>query len=153
MGEPNAGEQVTVCIDRQRWWITKELHRTVNGPWNYHRWKQGGTLYASCSPHRILKYTNVFDRRRGLVYAQSSRIWVYVTADYYRQKDILKLPTVVTFVWHESAAALVAVQWDASVLDFPWIIFNIIRTEWEIWPLPMLPISLQSLIIWSDVAG
>ena len=70
-GIANAGEQVTVCIDRQQW-ITKAA---PDGKWSVKLspLKAGGPYTLTIStPHRILKYTNVLIGEVWLCSGQSN---------------------------------------------------------------------------------
>ncbi|MDE6988586.1 MAG: cyclically-permuted mutarotase family protein, partial [Bacteroides acidifaciens] len=129
-GTANAGEQVTVRIDRQQW-ITKT---TPDGKWSVKLspLKAGGpyTLVISTSK-RTLKYTNVLAGEVWLCSGQSNMAFMLsqTTTD---KKDIPQVADEQLRLydmkarWHTNA-----VQWDASVLDSLDHLQYYKDTEWQ----------------------
>ena len=130
-GRANAGEQVTVCIDRQRW-ITKAA---PDGKWSVKLspLKAGGPYTLTIStPHRILKYTNVLIGEVWLCSGQSNMEFM-LRQTITGKKDIPQAADEQLRLYDMKARWRTdAVQWDASVLDSLNHLQYYKETEWEI---------------------
>lgn len=130
-GIANAGEQVTVCIDRQRW-ITKAA---PDGKWSVKLspLKAGGPYTLTIStPHRILKYTNVLIGEVWLCSGQSNMEFM-LRQTITGKKDIPQAADEQLRLYDMKARWRTdAVQWDASVLDSLNHLQYYKETEWEI---------------------
>lgn len=115
-GTANAGEQVTVSIDRQRWTVTTGQ----DGKWSVRLLplKAGGPYTLTVStPKRALKYTNVLAGEVWLCSGQSNMEFMLKQASTGR-KDIPQAADDRLRLYNmEARWRTNAVQWDASVLD------------------------------------
>lgn len=129
-GTANAGEQVTVRIDHQRW-ITKT---TPDGKWSVKLspLKAGGpyTLIIS-TPQRTLKYSNVLAGEVWLCSGQSNMEFMLSQATT-GKKDIPQAADEQLRLYDMKARWRTdAVQWDASVLDSLNHLQYYKDTEWQ----------------------
>lgn len=129
-GTANAGEQVTVSIDRQRWTATTGQ----DGKWSVRLLplKAGGPYTLTVStPKRVLKYTNVLAGEVWLCSGQSNMEFMLKQASTGR-KDIPQAADDRLRLYNmEARWRTNAVQWDASVLDSLNHLQYYADTRWE----------------------
>ena len=129
-GTADAGEQVTVCINRQQW-ITKT---TPDGKWSVKLspLKAGGPYTLAIStPQRALKYTNVLAGEVWLCSGQSNMEFMLSQATT-GKKDIPQAADEQLRLYDMKARWRTdAVQWDASVLDSLNHLQYYKDTEWQ----------------------
>lgn len=129
-GTANAGEQVTVSIDRQRWTATTGQ----DGKWSVRLLplKAGGPYTLTVStPKRTLKYTNVLAGEVWLCSGQSNMEFMLKQASTAR-KDIPQAADDRLRLYNmEARWRTNAVQWDASVLDSLNHLHYYAATRWE----------------------